>query len=177
MYRTLIRFQDTVIWKAIRSVMSTIGIISQAVVLLALFAEVIMRYILDMKLFGIEEIIMLVAYWLYFMGGAYASMVEGHIQADLINVYVKNEKVKGLLGLIAKLVETIATGGFAWYSWRYFLLGLQQNPTTSALGIPVVTMRLALGLGYSFMAFFAVYQALLMLCKLLGLDKEGDGRQ
>ncbi len=177
MYQKLLDVQNSLLWKGILSIMSVIGIAAQAAVLLALFAETIMRYVLDIKLFGVEEIIVLVAYWLFFMGGAYASMKEGHIQADLINVYVHSNFLKDLLGLIAKLFEVVATVGFAYYSWRYFALGVEQNPVTSGLHIPKYTMQLALGLGYTFMAFFAIYQMLIILCKLFGLDREEAGDQ
>ena len=67
----------------------TIGVVMLWVAF-AIFVQIILRYIFHAPLFGIEEIVILTAAWLYFIGVAYTTKAEGHVKVDIITLFSKN---------------------------------------------------------------------------------------
>jgi len=177
-YSLIQGLKKTALWKTLVEVVSVIGIGANVGVFLAICAVVLFRYILRISLFSSEEIIILMAYWLYFFGGAYASMADGHIKADLIGVYVKNQRVLYILRFIAKLIESVVTAFFAVWGWRYFVnTGLALWPTTPGLLIPQIWMMLPVGIGYTLMCFFATCQTLELSGLAFGDYTQAEGGQ
>ena len=62
-----------------------------------IFLAVLLRYVFHSDLYGYEEIVVIFAFWLYFIGGSYGSYTRTHITADVVSVYVPDGKLKGFL--------------------------------------------------------------------------------
>lgn len=73
---------------------------------LIISAATIMRYVLEMDLYGYEEWIKIFAFWLYFMGAGYGAFAGSHVSADLVQSYVREGTLKRLL-LFVKTVVTL----------------------------------------------------------------------
>ena len=97
---------------------------------------VILRYIFKSNFYGSDEVILLFAFWLYFMGAVYGSYEDSHIKADLVNVYVKNIRVKDFISLIAQVIMIIVNIVLIIWAWDYFLWGLEKMPRSTGLNPP-----------------------------------------
>lgn len=121
----------------------------------------VMRYILEMDLYGYEEWIKIFAFWLYFIGAAYGAFAGSHVCADLVQSYVKKGFIKRLL-LFTKTVVTLGvTLLFTWYGWDFFYFGFAGPlgtgvaiPKTVAWRIPLWTGYLPIFIGLSFMSYY-----------------------
>ena len=61
--------------------------------------SVVLRYCFKQNFYGSDEVIMLFAFWLYFMGAVYGSYENSHIKADLLkdadDIYNKLREIIG----------------------------------------------------------------------------------
>ena len=64
------------------------------------------RYILEGNLYGYEEWVKILAFWLYFMGAAVGAYNRTHIRADLVNAYLKDGKFKDFMKLLSYAIKS-----------------------------------------------------------------------
>src|SRR5699024_5984200 len=91
------------IWHLLLHAQRTILIVCSLLLVIGLGATVVMRYILKIDLFGLEELLVIPAFWLYFIGASFGTYEKSHISAELVSVYVKNEKVKTYIEFFTSL--------------------------------------------------------------------------
>lgn len=137
-------------------------------------AATIMRYILEMDLYGYEEWVKIFAFWLYFMGAAYGAFAGTHVSADLVQSYLKDGLVKRLLLVIKCILTLGVTLIFTWYGYDFFMFGLLGPlgtgvaiPKTVAWRIPLWTCYLPIFGGLFFMSYYFAWD-LIRALKALG---------
>jgi TRAP-type C4-dicarboxylate transport system permease small subunit len=151
------RIEEFSAWRLIIKLLRVILIFCSASAILCIVTSVLTRYILKTSMFGVEEIILLVAMWLYFIGGVYGSYKDNHITADVLSTYVKSEKTKRILrifvtGLCLVISIILAVWGIIYINWS-----LQVGGATVGLQIPMIFLRLPLCIGFIMMCLFNVY--------------------
>ncbi len=146
MYELLLKVQRFIL---ILTSLTVVGIIC---------AAVFMRYVLHKDLFAYDELVMIAAFWLYFIGAAYGSYEDSHIKADIIQISLSTNhpKAAAVIGLIARGLElflTITISVWAWslISWQFKFMG-----HTMGWGIPIAVPQGAIFIGFVLMAFYAL---------------------
>ena len=124
---------------------------------LCIVVGVFMRYVLKSSLFGVEEIILLIAMWLYFIGGVYGSYKDNHITADVLSTYVKSERIKRFLRIFVTAFCLVISVIFAVWGITYINWCFQVGGTTVGLHIPLIYSRFPLCVGFIMMCLFNVY--------------------
>jgi TRAP-type C4-dicarboxylate transport system permease small subunit len=81
------------------------------------------RYVIRGDLFGYEEWVKLIAFWLYFMGGAYGAYNNTHVSADLIDAYVKG-KPRQIMTFFRQLITSAMSILFVYFGYYFFMFGL-----------------------------------------------------
>ncbi len=119
------------------------------------------RYIIGGDLYGFEEWVRLLAFWLYFMGGAYGAYNDTHVSADVIDSYMKEGFFKRLVIVLRNLITTGISVLFTWYGYEFFMFGFMGPlgtgiaiPKTTIWQIPLWTSYLAVFLGLIFMTYY-----------------------
>ena len=118
--------------------LSFMVILAQTLLTLGIGAQVFFRYILHQDLYGAEEFILIFAFWLYMMGAAYGSFEDSHIQADIVNEYVKNEKIKLRMKLLVSFISTTVCLVINYWAYNYFVWGIVKHARSIAWRIPMV---------------------------------------
>jgi len=90
---------------------------------LIIAAAAFVRYIMRGDLYGYEEWVKLIAFWLYFMGGAYGAYNDTHVSADLIDAYVKG-KPRQIMIFIRQLITSAMSIIFVYFGYYFFMFGL-----------------------------------------------------
>lgn len=126
-------------------------------------AVVVCRYVLHVDLFGFDEIVMISAFWMYFIGSSYAMERKEHVRVDLL------ERVLPALGkkwlrIFADFVQSLVALECTRLSILYCINGIKIWPTTSAWGLPLMTSMSAVTVGFTIMAFYVVIQFLENFC-------------
>ena len=112
-------------------------------VMLAVGAEVTMRFFFDRGTIWVQEISQYSLLFITFLGAAWVLKIERHVKIDLL-LNRLNPKVQALLNMITSTLCTIACSIITWYgvrvAWDYFQAGYYfstplETPQFIVLGI------------------------------------------
>ena len=151
------------------------------------FCVVILRYGFQADLFAYEEWLLIICFWLYFMGSALGTYENSHVNADLLAYLTDNPRLNWLRAVLVCLIE-LGVSLVAVY-WAYLMMseeiGSYPNwQATIALKIPFFVPRFAVLFGFVFMSFYSSLRLYVLLklgvenFTILGQDAEpepGDG--
>ena len=101
------KFENTGFWKILKSLIEWLMIICSVGCSGVIIISTIMRYFFTKNWYGSDEIILMFAFWLYFMGAAYGSYENSHIKADIVASLAKNIRRKDILSLLAQVVLVV----------------------------------------------------------------------
>ena len=142
------RVGQTRLAKGFKFFYQTAIFISGLIILLAMVATVLLRYVFKLNLFGMDEIILCFVFWFYFFGGINASREDSQIRADVVNALVKNDRVKWALRLVTRSIEIIATAFLSFMAVQLFITNCQRMPTTQGLKIPLSLIHISIPYHY-----------------------------
>ena len=106
------------LWNALLMAENAIMMTANIGVVILVFISVLMRYILQKNTGGMEELVVFIATWIYFMGGAIGSYENSHITADFLSVFIHNEKAKQIVGMLRHLITLVILLGASYCAIR-----------------------------------------------------------
>ena len=130
-----VRKPENIFDKVVVSFYSIVCFVMSILLVVIISCATIMRYVLEMDLYGYEEWIKIFAFWLYFMGAGYGAFAGTHVSADLIQSYMKESMLKRLIIFIRTLVTLGITLLFTWYGYDFFMFGF-TGPLGTDVAIP-----------------------------------------
>lgn len=148
------------IWNILLSFQKTIMIISSVFVLLALFATVLLRYVFKTDLYGLEEIIVIPAMWMYFIGASYSTYERNHIAADLTNVYIKNPKILNIIKLITLTISLVVSAIFTYWSYGFIVWSIDSGATAISWKYPLYIPQGAILIGFILITFYLLVEVI-----------------
>ena len=120
------------------------------------FYQVIMRYIFEIPVMGLEELLVYPTLWLYFLGSVNASREDTQIKANVLDVFLKSDRARLTVRVIADLMSVIISGWLTFWAWDYFRYALRVWKESPTLYIPTFYAECAVFIGLVFMTFFAL---------------------
>ena len=122
------------------------------------FYQVVMRYIFEVPVMGLEELLVYPTLWLYFLGSVNASREDTQIKANVLDVFLKTKRAKLRVRVFADLMALVVSLWLTWWAWEYFRYALRVWKESPTLYIPTFYAECALFLGLVLMSLFgAVY--------------------
>ncbi|WP_106229570.1 TRAP transporter small permease [Halomonas ventosae] len=115
-----------------KAVVTVLGIF----VSFAIVVGIVSRALLGKPVFGIEELILMAAMWLYMLGAALASRERSHLSADFIQAFSKNRTLNDIARLIATGLSVVMAGFFVAWSYSLFAWGFEKGQVTPVFSIP-----------------------------------------
>lgn len=103
-----------------------------------------MRYVLAKDFYGMEELVLIIAFWMYFVGSAVATKEDTQVSADLISSLLKSERQKAVLSVIRTVITTLLYILLAKWAWDYLLWSISLRPTTAVYKLPMSIQHAAL---------------------------------
>lgn len=138
--------------RSIKFLMTACNVIAASCMVYA----VVKRYLFRGNFYGSDEVIMLFAFWLYFLGAAYGSFEDSHIKADLLSVYLKRDRVKDAMSLVAQTLTVVVNTIVLVWAARYFSLEVKRWGLSTSLKIPLVIPKSSIFFGFLLMEFYHV---------------------
>lgn len=135
-------------------------------VALAQFAQVITRYVLEIPVMGMEELMMYPILWLYMLGAVNASRENTHIRANVLDVFIKSPRKQTILNIISEVVSIIVLSWLIYWAWdftRYILRVWKESPT---LYLPTFYADISLLVCLSLMTLFTLWHIVRMMMSL-----------
>lgn len=139
--------------------------LSGMIILLAMVGTVLLRYVLKINLFGMDEIILCFVFWFYFFGGANGSMEDSQIRADLVATFVKKPKAIWGLRIVTRLIEIGTLIFIIAMSVGLFVTNCQRMPATQGLKIPYIVPQSSIVVGFILMLFYDLLHLLRQLAE------------
>ena len=119
------------------------------------FLQVVIRYVIDLGLFGLNDATALMAVWMYFLGAGYAASTGEHITASLVDVvFPQRQGVQRATAMVAHGATALVMLVFAWWAAEYAWWAHQQGAVTSELKLPRLHFAVPIALGCLMMAWF-----------------------
>ncbi|MFF0830803.1 TRAP transporter small permease [Brevibacillus sp. NPDC003359] len=110
-----------------------------AIMVIAVFLQVLFRFLLDQPLAWTEEVARYLLIWITFLGSAYAMSIKAHIGTEYIQKYL-SPRMNKLVLVIAALCSLI-----------FFLVMVQQGYVLSARSMTQTSPTLLVPMGYVYM--------------------------
>jgi TRAP-type C4-dicarboxylate transport system permease small subunit len=144
------------IWNILIKLQSFILITTSILIVLAISATVFFRYVFEIDLFGMEEIIVILAFWLYFIGGSYGAYEKSHISADMISTFVKSHKLKSGISMIVSLITMVVSIIVTAWGYEFNLWTLESGARSTSLQIPIIVSQSAIFIGFILMSLYFI---------------------
>ncbi len=152
--RTLTRIEHTKFWFIVPKIMQWVIIITASIVTLIVFAETVLRLFKWFSFNGYEELLIMVAFWLYMIGCAHGSYEKSQIKADIIEVMLKESIFKDIIRILRELVTVVLSLWFTWWAFNLILYAINIGSVTSVYRIPMVFGFSSIFVGVGFMTFY-----------------------
>lgn len=149
------RIQQSNFWKNLLKIQRFIMVTSIVMVLIVFAVVVLARYIFHFNVIGYDEIVLVGACWMYFIGGSYAMSEESHIRADILNLFLSPQKTL-VLKIFTTSIQVICGVILVYLSFDMLSFDFQSKPTTIDWGIPLYLPRLSILVGFILMTFYSL---------------------
>lgn len=167
--------RSSLVWKFLLKLQKALLVLSSCFVVLIMCVAVLLRYVFKTDLFGIEEIVVIAAFWLYFIGSSYGVYDKSHVKADIIPQML-SARAQAFLSVLVNLtitslciLFTVWAVDMVWYSYVWM-------PRTTGLRIPVFISQTSVLFGYALMSLYAVVYFFEDLFSFIAMKKEGASR-
>jgi len=132
------------LWRALDWMQQIVMVMTSVAVVMLILIQVALRYIFMWPLMGVEELATLCGFWLYFTGSASGARDRTQIKADLLNVFVKNQRTLLSIKTIAAFITVCLASIFAYWCIDYFLWSIRTWERSPTLLIPMIYAQAAL---------------------------------
>ncbi len=125
-----------------------------------MFAQVIMRYLLDSPFAGIEEVTILLGVWVYFLGMGYATKTREHINGGIVSLLISDPYKLHLLQLGRSIVCMIAAAVFGYFACKYALFVIEKGRMSIYLQWPKGFWSSSMIVGFAMMMGYFLVDAI-----------------
>ncbi len=125
-----------------------IMIITGALITILILAGTVMRYILHINFYGQEEVVLLVGFWMFFIGSISAAREKTHLNADMLSLFTKNQKILNGFALFKEICSLLICILAAKWCIDYFAWSVPKNPKTSVHKIPLYLQQFPMVLSF-----------------------------
>jgi TRAP-type C4-dicarboxylate transport system permease small subunit len=128
-----------------------------SIVALMEFYQVLMRYVFEIPVMGLEEVLVYPTLWLYFLGSVNASREDTQIKANVLDVFLKTDRAKLIVRVIADVLSLIVVLWLTYWAWDYLRYALRVGKESPTLYIPTIYAECAFFIGLLLMSIYAMW--------------------
>jgi TRAP-type C4-dicarboxylate transport system permease small subunit len=158
---------------------SIVLVVNSLTVTLIITGAALARYIFKVNFNGYDELTVLVAFWLYFMGAAYGAYNNSHVSADVIDAYFPEGRTKKTITCVRWLITSAVCLLFVTYGFEYVkfsfvgpLGNFKRIPRSMVWRIPFWISQSSIFIGLIFMEIYFVRNFVLSAKALLSGRRE-----
>ena len=133
--------------------------------------QVLMRYVFEIPVMGLEEILVYPTLWLYFLGSVNASREDTQIKANVLDVFLKTDRAKLVVRVAADLMSLCVVLWLTYWAWDYLRYAIRVGKQSPTLYIPTLYAECAFFIGLVVMSLYAGWYLLKNAKRLVALGK------
>lgn len=126
------------IYKKVSYIQGLVLVLLLLGVIILEFVQVILRYVLNSPLMGIEELLLFPTIWLYTIGNANSALEQNLLSAPVIYSFIKDPKKYKITKIITGLTSFIISCCLAYWAYRYLCYSARVQKLSATLYIPLV---------------------------------------
>ncbi|WP_264214245.1 TRAP transporter small permease [Leisingera thetidis] len=126
-------------------------------VALAQFVQIVTRYLLQVPLMGLEEVMLYPTVWLYILGAVNASREDTHIRANVLEIAINTPRGHTILAIVGEIISLVVGIWLTTWAWDYTLYAIRVWKETPTLYLPTFYSEVAILGG---MVLMMIYTAL-----------------
>jgi TRAP-type C4-dicarboxylate transport system permease small subunit len=149
---------DTAFIKIIGRVQETVLLVLLILIPVLVTIQVVLRYLLQLPLMGIEELLLFPTIWLYMLGGSNASRERSHIECGVLVLYIRKEKSIALFKLVKTAIAAIVSCWLTYWAWWFFMYSLNTWKLSDLLYLPMFFGESAILVGLVLMTMFTLIE-------------------
>lgn len=121
--------------------------------------QVLLRYVFNAPLFGIEELMMFPIIWLYMIGGANSSRTRTHINCGILTLYIhEGTKGRAVFNIIRNTVSIVVSLWLTYWAYWYFMYSLKLFKYSPLLKFPMFFAESAIFIGLVLMTIYTAVE-------------------
>lgn len=155
------KVENFFLWKWLLSIERFVMVFSCIAIILTIVGGVVCRYFLNINFAGSDELLVILALWLYYIGGLYGNYEDSQIRADVLSIFIKKEAIIYILNIIVKAISLATSIYLAVWAYQYLQLCLKLGGVTPVYKLPMLCSRLALVVGYIAPVLYNIYHLIL----------------
>ena len=113
-----------------------------------IFAGAFLRYVVHTDFYGSEELILLAAFWLYFIGSAMAAKHDTQIKAEMVDMFIKNKTALSIISVIRYIVNLVLAVLASVWSIEYVIWNINMNARSNVFRFPVFIAVLPIAISF-----------------------------
>ncbi len=121
------------------------------------FYQVLMRYIFEVPVMGLDEILVYPTLWLYFMGSVNACREDTQIKANVLDIFLKTDRAKLMVRIVADAMSLVVSGWLTWWAWDYWKYAMKTWKESPTLYIPTFYAECAFFIGMIMMTGYVAW--------------------
>ncbi|EAR62213.1 TRAP transporter small permease [Neptuniibacter caesariensis] len=125
-----------------------------------MFSQVIMRYIFESPFTGIEELSILLAVWIYFLGMGYATREREHIHGGIVSLVVKDPFKVNIIRFFGSITCMIAAIIFGYFACKYALKEIDRGRVSINLRWPRGFWSASMIVGFAMMVGYFLLETI-----------------
>ncbi|SKC51426.1 TRAP transporter small permease [Maledivibacter halophilus] len=146
------------IWKTLTGIQGIVTFIMMTILPFMVFVQVLLRYVFQAPLMGIEELMLYPIIWLYMLGGANASLERNHITCGILTLYIKRERSMQIFNIVKSLISLLISLWLTYWSYWYFMYSLKTWKYTNLVKVPLFFGESALFVGLVLMTTYTAVE-------------------
>jgi TRAP-type C4-dicarboxylate transport system permease small subunit len=148
--------ENNIIWKSLIAAQKIVMFITGMATMIIVALAMVLRFFFNVDLVGYEEVLAMVAMWLYMIGSAYGSYEKSQIAADILNLYLKEGKLKTTVNVLRSGL-TLGLGlVFNVWAWQFAVWAITMNTRTPVWRLPMVIGQGSIFVGLTLMSFYNI---------------------
>lgn len=130
------------------------------------FYQVLMRYVFELPVMGLDELLVYPTLWLYLLGSVNAAREDTQIKANVLDVFLKTDRAKLVTRVVADIMSVIVSCWLTYWAWDYFVYAKTVWKESPTLYIPTFWAECSLFIGMVLMTIYTVWYMLKNIHKL-----------
>lgn len=148
------------LWKLKLNILKFVMFVSSLAFTLAVFLQVVARYVFNYSLFGIEEFASFAGVIMYFVGAAYATHERSHISASLIDTIFGEGRITAGVHAFTRLLAFLLTLYILNSLWDLLVFTDRMGTRSTELRVPMIWIYGTMFVGLALTAFYFLLEFL-----------------
>lgn len=146
--------ENNVIWKMLIVVQKGIMVITGITTMLIVSSAMLLRWLFNTDFKGYEEILVIFAFWLYMIGSSYGSYQKNQITADILDIYLKEGRVKSTIHVFRSGLTLVLSSVFTFWAFQFVSWGFTMKTKTPVWRLPMIWGQSSLLIGLILVTFY-----------------------